>query len=238
MRYFGSTTLLAGAAALAIALPATAQQGSGEAQWWQPILSDVVSSVEAIDRDARRDDRARSPRDDRARDDRARDDRGRDVRRDDRGRDARGQSGARQGQGPPFCRSGSGHPVHGWQWCVEKGWADRGLRDRAGLHRDDVRWERARWEDVIFRRDLPGGETRLEEPGLIEVLGSVILGRLDGERRGNGDAGRMEGRWLGAPDGGSVLQVRAGSTPLAELADTDGDGRVDVVFLTERGQLR
>jgi hypothetical protein len=31
-----------------------------------------------------------------------------------------------QGSGPAFCRSGEGHPVHGWQWCREKGW------DRAG----------------------------------------------------------------------------------------------------------
>jgi hypothetical protein len=25
-------------------------------------------------------------------------------------------------QGPPFCRNGQGHPVHGRQWCVDKGY--------------------------------------------------------------------------------------------------------------------
>ena len=28
--------------------------------------------------------------------------------------------------GPAFCRSGAGHPVHGWEWCRQRGW------DRAG----------------------------------------------------------------------------------------------------------
>ena len=36
-----------------------------------------------------------------------------------------------QGNGPAFCRSGEGHPVHGWEWCREKGW------DRAGANRVD-----------------------------------------------------------------------------------------------------
>ena len=26
------------------------------------------------------------------------------------------------GNGPAFCRSGEGHPVHGRQWCRDKGW--------------------------------------------------------------------------------------------------------------------
>jgi hypothetical protein len=29
----------------------------------------------------------------------------------------RGNSG-----GPSFCRSGAGHPVHGWEWCRQRGW--------------------------------------------------------------------------------------------------------------------
>jgi hypothetical protein len=35
------------------------------------------------------------------------------------------------GGGPAFCRSGAGHPVHGWQWCRDKGWAsaNRSIRD-------------------------------------------------------------------------------------------------------------
>lgn len=30
---------------------------------------------------------------------------------------SRGNSG-----GPAFCRSGAGHPVHGWEWCRQRGW--------------------------------------------------------------------------------------------------------------------
>jgi hypothetical protein len=27
-----------------------------------------------------------------------------------------------KGNGPAFCRNGQGHPVHGWEWCEDKGW--------------------------------------------------------------------------------------------------------------------
>jgi hypothetical protein len=30
--------------------------------------------------------------------------------------------GKSNGNGPAFCRNGQGHPVHGWQWCEDKGW--------------------------------------------------------------------------------------------------------------------
>ena len=33
-----------------------------------------------------------------------------------------GNGKAKNGNGPAFCRSGAGHPVHGWQWCRDKGW--------------------------------------------------------------------------------------------------------------------
>lgn len=41
------------------------------------------------------------------------------------------------GGGPAFCRSGEGHPVHGWQWCRDKGWdrANRSIWD-VGSRRD------------------------------------------------------------------------------------------------------
>ncbi|MBI3050575.1 MAG: hypothetical protein HYY76_19975 [Acidobacteria bacterium] len=45
---------------------------------------------------------------------------------------------SRNGNGPAFCRSGAGHPVHGWQWCREKGW-DRADRDWGWWDRDDDR---------------------------------------------------------------------------------------------------
>jgi hypothetical protein len=47
----------------------------------------------------------------------------------------RGKAG-KQGNGPAFCRNGQGHPVHGWQWCEDKGWDRSGSRivqrDRRG----------------------------------------------------------------------------------------------------------
>jgi len=30
--------------------------------------------------------------------------------------------------GPSFCRSGAGHPVHGWEWCRQRGWDGGGLQ--------------------------------------------------------------------------------------------------------------
>lgn len=36
--------------------------------------------------------------------------------------DRRGESDRRnERRGPPFCRNGEGHPVHGMQWCRDKG---------------------------------------------------------------------------------------------------------------------
>ena len=52
------------------------------------------------------------------------------------------------GGGPAFCRSGEGHPVHGRQWCRDKGW-DVGVGsvlDR-GRARERDRDERARDRD-------------------------------------------------------------------------------------------
>jgi hypothetical protein len=61
------------------------------------------------------------------------------------------------GNGPAFCRSGEGHPVHGRQWCRDKGWDVSGTsvfdlgrarqrdRDRDERERRD-REERAREE--------------------------------------------------------------------------------------------
>lgn len=79
--------------------------------------------------------------------------RGEDVRIESRGDDRRG---------PAFCRSGEGHPVHGRQWCYEKGFGIGSgvLLDRRG--RTDTRrsdsygsagsYERAH-EDFHLRHD-------------------------------------------------------------------------------------
>lgn len=62
--------------------------------------------------------------------------RGDDRRDDTRRRDERGRAERR---GPAFCRSGQGHPVHGRQWCYDKGFGigSGGILDRLG--RTDTR---------------------------------------------------------------------------------------------------
>lgn len=63
----------------------------------------------------------------------------------------RGNGGkAKNGNVPAFCRNGEGHPVHGWEWCREKGWGDGaanhpGSRTRTAVPRHrDVYSERSR----------------------------------------------------------------------------------------------
>jgi len=150
--------------------------------------------------------------------------------RDDRGRadDRRGwpaETNAKgknkdKGQGPPFCRNGQGHPVHGQRWCQDKGWSNSANS-----------WQRAPWGDVVLGRSTPRGNQRVSEPTLGGVLGDVVLGRVSRLGRDAGLRGPVEGRWLSLPSGGSVLQLRMAGVPLAELADTNRDGRADVVLL-------
>lgn len=141
--------------------------------------------------------------------------RGRDFdRRDWRGRDARG---------PAFCRSGAGHPVFGRRWCVEKGF---------GL--GHARWRRGDLGDIIFRRYPRRHGSILDRPGLEEILGDIILGRLLESAGVRHRRAPVTGRWLQLEDSGArVLQLRSGSLPLAELSDLDLDGRVDVLLWSE-----
>ncbi len=37
-----------------------------------------------------------------------------------------------KGGGPAFCRSGAGHPVHGWEWCRQRGWDQAQVRPAPG----------------------------------------------------------------------------------------------------------
>lgn len=55
------------------------------------------------------------------------------IRRGDHDRDA----DRRESRGPEFCRNGQGHPVHGMQWCRDKGFGQD--RDWGILRRDDDR---------------------------------------------------------------------------------------------------
>jgi hypothetical protein len=121
-------------------------------------------------------------------------------------------------KGPAFCRSGAGHPVHGRQWCVQKGF---------GLGWN--RWERDRYADVIFRDRTYRRNTTLGRSTLGDILGSVVLGRFEsfGRRYGSGS---MNGYWL-PETGANILQLNIGSIPFARLIDFNRDGRVDDVFV-------
>ncbi|MDT8369575.1 MAG: hypothetical protein RQ745_10235 [Longimicrobiales bacterium] len=133
-----------------------------------------------------------------------------------RGPDFAGNTDGKRGKGPPFCRNGRGHPVHGMEWCADKGWA------------------RVEWDDVVFRESARSrSEPLLRRPTLSDILGEVILGRLTGEASNRGLDGEIEGQWVGQDDGPSILQLRVGDSPLAELTDMDRDNRADVVLLID-----
>ncbi|HUG39079.1 MAG TPA: hypothetical protein VMM12_01270 [Longimicrobiales bacterium] len=213
------TTRIAALALAALLAPAgvAAQQAGG---WWAPVAEQLPATNErpglvcsiAPDLPACRGDAAREG--DREAQRRDRDAAGR-AGRDD-GRRVEG----RRGNGPPFCRNGQGHPVHGRQWCRDKGW------DQGG-------WSDVTWGDVILgpRERTRDGE-RLDRGALADVLGDVVLRRLDAHAR-TVNGGPLEGRFV---DGRTrVLQVRAGDVPLAELLDANRDGRIDrILVLTPR----
>lgn len=230
-----TTALLA--AALVVGTGQAEAQDRNDESWWTPA---VISLAEQAMRVATTqgdgpwwERQGRTDRDDRyeRRDDRYdRDDR---YERDGRRGEARRGGNARKGNGPPFCRNGSGHPVHGMKWCVDKGWAG-GAYDRYGSDRD---WARTTWEDVIFGDRAPERgerrERRVRQSTIGDILGGTVLGRLADHGQQLGLKGEVDGRWVPTRVG-SVLQIRMGGTPLAELTDADRDGKVDVVLLRRR----
>lgn len=218
MNAFKATALgLAAGLALAVPQPAAAQSSDG---WWQWALQEVSQNDRDRDRNGStigdiifgRDDDRRDRDDDRRTTDR------RDTRTGDR--NARGANGQR---GPKFCqRGGDGHPVHGRQWCRDKGF---------GTGSGTVWNDRGTLGDIIFgsprdgRRDDRRGT--VSQGGLADVLGDVVFGRLDSQRQRLGGTAPLEGRWIQPRDGAMVLQIRSGNVPVAELTDVNGDGRVD-----------
>jgi len=137
----------------------------------------------------------------------------------------RGRS-RKQGKGPAFCRSGAGHPVHGRRWCVEKGYGLGGARAHA------VQWERQYWNDAYFGRQWYRARPDFVDGRLlVDVLGRGTYARLDLMRERMGSRYALTGRWVRPNGGALVLQVRSGSTAIAELSDLNGDGRVDVVMV-------
>lgn len=209
------TIFVAVVVALLAPLAGAEAQSPSEA-WWAPVADRLQAQdpgVEAICRmrpsmpvcQESRDDARRS-------DDR---DRG-PVARERTGRRSDGQGRARQA-GPPFCRNGQGHPVHGMAWCREKGFAGGAV------------WRDVSWGDIILGpRDPRQRNATYDRGGLLDVLGDVVLRRLEAQPAAR-SGGALSGRLL--DDGPRILQIRAGSVPLAELLDANGDGRVDRVLL-------
>lgn len=50
------------------------------------------------------------------------------------------KSAAKRGKGPKFCRSGGGHPVHGRQWCTDKGFGLGHADGVVDVRREDRRY--------------------------------------------------------------------------------------------------
>jgi len=136
------------------------------------------------------------------------------------------QRGAKvkKGNGPPFCRNGQGHPTKGRQWCADKGWG-------VGSAAPNWGWEQGGWSDVIFRNPAPRQGGPVAQRSMGSILGDMVLGRLTRVGMDSGLSGPLDGRWLALPTGGSILQVRMGGYPLAELGDFNRDGRADAVVL-------
>lgn len=98
------------------------------------------------------------------------------------------------------------------------------------------RWRRRPADDLVFRRSPP----REKHGGfsveiIVDILGRWGFEQLSAQQRQGGKSGRLTGRWVQAGrSGGHVLQIRAGGRPFAELADRDGDGRVERLLVRER----
>lgn len=125
-----------------------------------------------------------------------------------------------KGNGPAFCRSGEGHPVHGREWCRQKGW---GLGNRGGYDRVD-------WGDVVLRRGRIDTRRDMNRSVLEQILGRTVYGRFDRQRSRLGYSQPLYGRWAESNDG-SVLRLMSGSQPIAQIIDRNRDGRADYVLL-------
>jgi hypothetical protein len=226
-----------------IALPAQAQRA---ADWWTPVAPRAETERGQRGDDTRRGDRRTRRKDTydrRPYDRRSYDERYDERSYDNRSYDKRPYHKRKRGSGPPFCRNGNGHPVHGWSWCVEKGFAAphrpyyRPQRDRRRAPR--YRWRHQRGTSISFRisyERMASWNGVLTRADLQVIFDRSTLRRLYDRRDRLGIRAPIEGRWVrprNAPSG-RILQLRAGRTPLAELADWDGDRRVEAVWTVER----
>ena len=126
---------------------------------------------------------------------------------------------------PSFCRSGAGHPVWGRQWCIDKGF---GL----GAN-EDVRWGTTRTvSDIIFGRRPT--TTTLPRSALLSLLGPTAFDRLALHAVTLGYTDPLTGTWHSEATGPEVLLVNSGRYPIAELVDTNRDGRGDLMLVALR----
>lgn len=113
--------------------------------------------------------------------------------------------------GPPFCQNGQGHPVHGREWCRQKGF---GIGYGGSLG------------DIIFQNPRRSG--RLNQGGIIEQIGDIVFGRVRDRSYALGARDPLYGTWGAGPNGGQMLTIRSGNLLIAELIDQTLDGRVDI----------
>ena len=130
---------------------------------------------------------------------------------------------------PAFCRSGAGHPVWGRQWCLDKGF---GL----GAY-NNVRWGSVVQPNYVVLQQQPTSAnltTTLVASVLQSLLGTTTFNRLALHALTLGYSEPLTGRWIGQPTGPRTLLVNSGTYPVAELVDTDGDGRADNMLVALR----
>jgi len=132
--------------------------------------------------------------------------------------------GVREGA-PSFCRSGAGHPQWGRQWCLDKGF---GLGTQQNRH-----WGTTRdLGDLVFVRQVtPGTLTR---DILLSLIGPVAFDRLALHALSLGYTDPLTGIWYTEGTGPNVLRVNSGSSPIAELVDTNRDRRADLMLVALR----
>jgi hypothetical protein len=138
--------------------------------------------------------------------------------------DRRGRRDDPRGSGPAFCRNGRGHPVHGWRWCVEKGWAPRASARAARMG-----WDRVRWGGVRFH--APRGSGRVEWLPASVIFEARIMERLHRHAARLGLRGRLAAHIVRDRRGGVSVEIRSGRMVFAEIVDYDRDGRADLVLV-------
>ena len=134
---------------------------------------------------------------------------------------------------PPFCRNRSGHPVHGWRWCVEKGFVRPEARHA---------WRPYQPSRIVVVRKRPrlvvSPRVVIRADVIVDLLGVEVYRTIESWGRRSGYRGEPVGRWLPYESRGWVLQISQDGFPLAELVDRDGDRRIDDVWVYEPQRLQ